>query len=185
MPAARAAPRSPRSSRRSKLLDGLLPEQNYWPPVASGTQPAAQLFDFGDGGNLENYGLLPLIMRGVKKVLLFINTETPLEPHLRSDDRHGDARTISTPNFPPLFGIPVTSLSARAPTTTRSSRASDYAPLVQAMQALKQNGPADGRARRRTPSRPIRYWGIPAGGTIDVLYVYLDQVEVVEVADHG
>lgn len=159
-----------------KLLDGLLPEQNYWPPVASGTQPAAQLFDFGDGGNLENYGLLPLIMRGVKKVLLFINTETPMS--LSYDPTTGTAgENDLDSNFPPLFGVPVTSGSGSAATDTNQVfPSSDYAPLVQAMQALKQKGQPMVVTKTHT-IQANSYWGIPAGGTIDVLYVYLDQVE--------
>ncbi len=154
-----------------KLLDKLLPEQNYWPPVSSGTQPAAQLFDFGDGGNLENYGLLPLIMRGVKKVLLFINTETPLSPTYdpTTGTATGNDLDASLAN---LFGIPVksggTDYNQVFPT-------GDFAPLIQAMQALKQNGqPMVVSATHAI--LPNSYWGIPGGGSIEVLYFYLDQV---------
>jgi hypothetical protein len=154
-----------------KLLDGLLPEQNYWPPVAGGTQPAAQIFDFGDGGNLENYGLLPLIMRGLKKVLLFINTETPLS--LSYDPTTGTATENDLDsNFPALFGIPVTGAGTNYNQVFPSS---DYAPLVQAMQTLKRNGQPIVVTKTHTiQANP--FWGIPPGGTIDVLYVYLDQV---------
>ncbi len=158
-----------------KFLDGLLPEQNYWPPVATGTQPAAQLFDFGDGGNLENYGLIPLIMRGLKKVLLFINTETPLS--LTYDPTTGTAKEDDLDSsFPPLFGIPVTSdFGSAGPDYNHVFPSTDYAPLVQALQALKQKGEPMVVAKTHTiQANP--FWGVPAGGTIDVLYVYLDQV---------
>lgn len=158
-----------------KFLDGLLPEQNYWPPVATGTQPGAQLFDFGDGGNLENYGLIPLIMRGVKKVLLFINTETPLS--LTYDPTTGTAKEDDLDSsFPPLFGIPVTSdFGSAGPDYNHVFPSTDYAPLVQALQALKQKGEPMVVAKTHTiQANP--FWGVPVGGTIDVLYVYLDQV---------
>jgi len=159
-----------------KGLDGLLPEQNYWPPVASGTQPAAQLFDFGDGGNLENYGLIPLIMRGVQKVLLFINTETPLS--LSYDPTTATAaRDDLDENLPPLFGIPVTGPFGKvAPDSNQVFPASDYAPLIQALQALKQKGEPMVVAQTHA-IQANAYWGVPAGGTIDVLYIYLDRVE--------
>jgi hypothetical protein len=157
-----------------KLLDKLLPEQNYWPPVDTangGSQPAAQSFDFGDGGNLENYGLLPLILRGVKKALLFINTEFPLSLSYDPTSGTAGAADLDT-SFPPLFGIP----TSGGATTNQVFPASDYAPLVQAMQALKQDGqPIVVSATHEIQANA--YWGIPAGGSIEVLYVYLDQVE--------
>lgn len=159
-----------------RQVDGLLPEQNYWPPVASGTQSAAELFDFGDGGNLENYGLLPLIMRGVKKVLLFINTETPLS--VDYDPTKGFAHDSDLDSsFPPLFGIPVKSLfGTAAPDYNQVFPGTDYAPLVQAMQELKREGQPMVVSKTHTIQKND-FWGIPAGGTIDILYVYLDQVE--------
>jgi hypothetical protein len=159
-----------------KLLDKLLPEQNYWPPVASGTQPltqpAAQPFDFGDGGNLENYGLLPLIMRGVKKALLFINTETPLS--LSYDPTTGKATTNDLDSsLTTLFGIPV---KGGGTNYNHVFPATDFAPLVQAMQALKRSGqPMVVSATHAIVPNP--YWGIPGGGSIEVLYFYLDQVQ--------
>jgi hypothetical protein len=159
-----------------KQVDGLLPEQNYWPPVASGIQPPAELFDFGDGGNLENYGLLPLIMRGVKKVVLFVNTETPL--NVDYDPTTGVAHDSDLDSsFPPLFGIPVKSLFGKADTDyNQVFPSTDYAPLVQAMQALKRQGQPMVVTKTHTIQKND-FWGIPAGGTIDILYVYLDQVE--------
>lgn len=159
-----------------KGLDDLLPEQNYWPPVASGKQPPAQLFDFGDGGNLENYGLIPLIMRGVKKVLLFINTETPLDTYY--DPATGKAKESELDSsLPALFGIPVTSpFGASEPDYNQVFPSSDYAPLVQALQTLKRNGQPMVVSKTHTILQND-FWGVPAGGTIDILYVYLDKVE--------
>ncbi|HEV7766751.1 MAG TPA: hypothetical protein VGQ76_17250 [Thermoanaerobaculia bacterium] len=162
-----------------KALDGLLPEQNYWPPVASATQPAAQLFDFGDGGNLENYGLIPLIMRGLKKVIVFVNTETPLSLDYDPTTGTADEKDLDA-NFPPLFGIPVTSSFGNAgPDYNQVFPSTDYAPLVQELQALKKAGQPMVVAKTHTiQANP--FWGVPAGATIDILYVYLDKVSVWE-----
>jgi hypothetical protein len=159
-----------------KLIDGLLPEQNYWPPVASGTQPPAELFDFGDGGNLENYGLLPLIMRGVKKVLLFINTETPLNVDYDPTKGYAHEKDLDS-SFAALFGIPVKDLLGKSGHDyNQVFPSTDYAPLVEAMQALKRQGQAMVVSKTHTIQKND-WWGIPAGGTIDVLYFYLDKVE--------
>ena len=158
-----------------KLLDGLLPEQNYWPPVAAGgAQPPAQLFDFGDGANLENYGLIPLVMRGVKRVILFLNTETPLK--LNYDPASGTASDSDLDStLPPLFGIPVTSIFGTDPDYNHVFPASDYAPLIQELQALKKNGQPM-VVTKTHEVLPNPFWGIAGGGTVEILYVYLDEV---------
>ena len=156
-----------------KLLDGLLPEQNYWPPVASGTQPAAQLFDFGDGGNLENYGLIPLLMRGVKKIILFINTETPLNTKYDPDGATYQSDLDS--NFPVLFGIDVIKGGA-VEKVNHVFPTKDYAPLVRALQKMKLAGePMIYSTTHELVENP--WWGLPGGGSVEMLYVYLDQVE--------
>ncbi|NJO92751.1 MAG: hypothetical protein HC831_30130, partial [Chloroflexia bacterium] len=35
-------------------------------------------YDFGDGGILENLGIMPLLKRQVKKIMVFVNCQTPL-----------------------------------------------------------------------------------------------------------
>lgn len=158
-----------------KLLGSLLPEETYWPPQASGDQTAAQTFEFGDGGNLENYGLIPLLMRGVKKVILFVNTEVSL--NLDYDPTSGSATSKDIdPNLPVLFGIPVTSGGNPAATVNQVFETSDYAPLVQALQAAKKTGDAIIVSSTHTIQQND-WWGIPANfGTIEILWVYLDQV---------
>ena len=160
-----------------KQLDGLLPEQNYWPPMANPPQTPAQLFDFGDGGNLENYGLIPLIMRGVKKIILFMNTEQPLSLTYDPESKTYDSDLSS--DLPPLFGVTVYShdlFSSPAPDYNHVFPQSDYAPLVRALQDLKRQGkPMVYQTSHVIQENP--FWGVPAGGTVDVLYVYLDAVE--------
>jgi hypothetical protein len=159
-----------------KALDGLLPEENYWPPMATGQVPA-QSFEFGDGGNLENYGLIPLLLRGVKKVVVFINTETPLKATYDPTGKTYGSDIDS--DLPPLFGIPVHShdIFARrpAPDTKQVFEEADYEPVVRGLQALKQAGRPMVFHKTHT-LRKNGVWGLPGGGVVDVLYVYLDQV---------
>ena len=52
----------------------------YW-PVAGGKRPAgakAREFQFGDGGNLDNSGLLPLLQRQAKNVIWIASSSDPL-----------------------------------------------------------------------------------------------------------
>ncbi|MFP5247673.1 MAG: hypothetical protein ACLGH0_13360 [Thermoanaerobaculia bacterium] len=158
-----------------KLLDGLLPEQNYWPPVATGAQPKAQLFDFGDGGNLENYGLIPLLMRGVKKIVVFINTETPMSTSY--DPTIGTVTNNDMDSsFPPLFGIPFSSGGDPTLAVNQVFSSNDFAPVVQALQAKKKAGQPLVTSYTHT-IQPNPWWGVPGSGTVEVLYVYLDQVQ--------
>lgn len=162
---------------RIKQLDGLLPEQNYWPPMATPPQVPAQLFDFGDGGNLENYGVIPLLMRGVKKIVVFMNTESPLnlsyDPTQKTYDDDIDS------SFANLFGVPVYSRSifshGAAPDFNQVFPTADYAGVVNALKALAQAGqPMVYRTSHVLQEN--RYWGLPGGATVEMLYVYLGNV---------
>jgi hypothetical protein len=158
-----------------KQLDGLLPQEPYWPPMSSGTQQAAVPFDFGDGGNLENYGLIPLLLRGVKKIVLFVNTEAPLSTSYNPSSGTATSADLD-PNLPPLFGIPVTKGGTPAAANNQVFPSSDYATLIQALQGMKTAG----NAMIQPMTHQIQantWWGLPDGGSVDVLYVYLDQVE--------
>jgi hypothetical protein len=161
-----------------KLLDGLLPEQNYWPPMATAPQQPAQLFDFGDGGNLENYGLIPLLMRGVKKCVVFINTDTVINPGYDPAGKtyEGDI----DPELPGLFGIPVHPKSPFAKTPAHDYNqvfpSTDYASVVNGLKNMRQQG--QGMVYQATHVLVENmFWGLPGGATVEVMYVYLDKVD--------
>jgi hypothetical protein len=163
---------------RIKLLDGLLPEQNYWPPTAAPPQTPAQLFDFGDGGNLENWGVIPLLMRGVKKIVIFINSDTVVNPSYDPTQKTYESDVDS--ELPGLFGIPVYSHSLFSnglePDYNHVFPSADYAGVVTALQAqLKSGQPMVHQATHVLQEN--QFWGLPGGGTVDVLYVYLGKVE--------
>ena len=56
------------------------PEMTYW-PVLPDTDLVSAVYDFGDGGNIENYGLISLLLRGVEKIVVFINTSEGAAQH--------------------------------------------------------------------------------------------------------
>jgi len=83
------------------------PEDFYW-AVNGGGPYSGEPTLFGDGGILENNGLIPLIQRGVKLAIVFANSEAKLDPHyLPTADPHAE---INDPNghfdvyIPSLFG---------------------------------------------------------------------------------
>lgn len=158
---------------QNELLDVDVPEQPYWPPMSSGSQPVANPFEFGDGGNLENYGLIPLIMRGVKKIILFVNTEVPLNlSYVPSTS--GATSTDVDPNLPVLFGVPVTSGGNAAANNNNVFDKSDFVTLVAALQKLKSSGAPMIYAMKHEVLANTS-WGVNSG-SVEILWVYLDQV---------
>ncbi|MEN9867670.1 MAG: hypothetical protein RL748_3260, partial [Pseudomonadota bacterium] len=58
-----------------KNLSGIFPRFFYWHLDKDKNVGNDNLY-FGDGGFLDNYGLMPLLRRRVKNIILFINTDT-------------------------------------------------------------------------------------------------------------
>ncbi len=55
------------------------PQDFYWAVNGDGPYSGAETL-FGDGGLLENNGIIPLIQRGVWLAIVFVNTQTKLDP---------------------------------------------------------------------------------------------------------
>lgn len=53
------------------------PEFKHWPAKNAGDIKAKE-YEIGDGGNIENLGILPLLKRGVKRIIIFANTKKAL-----------------------------------------------------------------------------------------------------------
>lgn len=80
------------------LLKSLLfPNQKYWCNFSNPTSAVVSNYDFADGGGLENLGIMPLLKRGVKKIIVFSNCETELK-----FDKNGNLQI--TDSIPALFG---------------------------------------------------------------------------------
>ena len=77
-----------------------IPQFNYWPVAGVEGKEDVPTYDytFGDGGVLDNTGILALLARRVQNIIVFVNCETPIWKewhfnHIRVDDM-----------LPPLFG---------------------------------------------------------------------------------
>jgi len=71
------------------------PEFEHWSvhPIDQIDKNSAAEYPHGDGGSLENFGIMPLLARQVKKILVFINTSKPFT-----------ATADYTDDLAPLFG---------------------------------------------------------------------------------
>lgn len=156
----------------------LTPITPYWPVRTSDLVPA-QDFDVGDGGILENFGLLAMLQRRVERAVVFINTNEPLdldyEPvHRKHPTRPTPTRGKIDPSLPTLFGIETHGIG-----TTRGHNTvfwiAAYRELVEALQDCK---------RERRPLvvhqtldvRANAWWGIAGGWQVEIVWVYLDRV---------
>jgi hypothetical protein len=86
-----------RFGTRYTWLEEIDPIYRYW-PVSAG-RPTAQAYYFGDGGNLENTGIMALLRRRLPRVIAFVNAETPLS----LDPVTG--QVVVDSQLPPLFGL--------------------------------------------------------------------------------
>ena len=69
----------------AELLDSMgidfvgFPEFKHWPLTRIGNTKAKE-YEIGDGGNIENLGVIPLLRRRVGRIIVFVNTKRKLTP---------------------------------------------------------------------------------------------------------
>ena len=151
------------------------PHATYWP--IDETNDAATSEAFTDGGDIENYGLISLLRRGVKSVVVFINSMWPVSlEHDPSNwpkdlnDTHPTRLGID-PFLAPLFGAP----SNRFP-HNRVFLETDYATVVSALQEAKRRGDTVMTSTRHV-IQTNAWWGIDGGAEVKVCWCYNEHVE--------
>jgi hypothetical protein len=77
------------------LPTSIVPKYQYW-PVSEPHQQGASLFDFADGGSLENSGIAAVLSSSANVIIAFINSMVPMQ-------RVGQNTVLDT-CVPPLFG---------------------------------------------------------------------------------
>jgi hypothetical protein len=58
-------------------VPAIAPRFDYWSPATAGTE-TAKTETIGDGGILENIGIVPLLRRGYRTILAFVNSPYPI-----------------------------------------------------------------------------------------------------------
>ncbi|MGH7231532.1 MAG: hypothetical protein ACREJU_09275, partial [Nitrospiraceae bacterium] len=79
-------------------LEEIDPVYSYWPVMTTGQLPAQPYF-IGDGGNLENTGIMALLRRKITRIVAFVHALTPL-----SWDPVAKQAVVDS-QLPPLFGL--------------------------------------------------------------------------------
>ena len=147
------------------------PEFKHW-PVVNPKENTAREYSFGDGGLLENLGIMPLLMRKVAKIILFVNTNDALE-----FDDQGNVTNIND-SIPPLFNKP--NSKDKDDDVFFSLNAvfdeSKYDDLVNGLRSAKESKQTvmfkDTYAVKANP-----HYGIEGGWDVEVLWVYNERVK--------
>jgi len=142
----------------------------------------ATLYEMGDGGNLENIGLLPMLQRRVRKAVWFVNTYTPIASSADIDlcgqwDSSDVAQVMSSDVWS-LFGYDYVTVAANYQ-NNQVFKEADFGPLACQLQTLKESGkPAVVRTSLEVQENA--WWGIQGGFVLDSILVYLDRTAAFE-----
>ena len=155
------------------------PHTTYWPVDRAGhaAPGLATCEAFSDGGDSENYGLIALLRRRVRAIVVFINSAWPLsleyEPSRWPEDTPESAppHRALDPFLPPLFGAPNPSFRHN-----QVFDRADFASVIEGLQTAKRRG---GTVLTITTHR-VRsntWWGLEGGWDVRVCWVYNERVE--------
>ena len=151
-------------------LDNLIPEEEYWPFKADGEVGTQQTYRYTDGGNLENYGLISLLQRGVQNIVVFINTDTPLSVDCNPSPTSPPLASEVDSDLYPLFGYKFGNHINNQVFTTE-----DFTTVYDGLKRAKLDG---GTVMTKTSLTTVenKWWGIPEGQPVEILWVYNERV---------
>ena len=86
-----------------KLIDGITPKSNYYSPVDTNNPTENTLFNYGDGGLSDNFGIISLLRRKVKKVIVFVNSEVAFDAATSTIDSSVSALFGAVKEQPPKY----------------------------------------------------------------------------------
>ena len=153
------------------------PHVRHW-PIVRDTSAVTSSEQLTDGGDVENYGLIPLLARGVRAIVVCINTVWPLSleydpatwPDSDTDPGTTGAPRVIDPFLAPLFGEP----STRFP-NNRVFAEGDYATVVTALQTAKRAGRTVMTVHTHTVCTNA-WWGVDGGWGVRICWMYNEQV---------
>ena len=162
-------------------LSGLVPTYDYWSPGTPPSASGAALQDFADGGSLDNTGVTSMLFYpDVSSIIAFVNTENALKL-----DSSGNIMVDSS--IPALFGYQAYSDKVSPPYAPSSSApasdlhrfsqvfpSADFQPLLDGLWQSIGSGESMAPIFTQQLTTVANDWfGIPAGRTVTVLWVYL------------
>lgn len=173
------------SKFNGQMGESLNPRLHYWPILPAEQQEECHTsldYEFGDGGNMENAGVLPLLQRGASNIIWFINTDTGVSkvpdfcseqtPHSTVADFAGKVTNQLTDKF----GFGTDDASAGFLAHNQVFAQEELAPLLCNFQMLRAVGkPMVVKLAQKV--LPNAEWGINGGNTVNMTYVYNEYSE--------
>ena len=169
----------------------LAPENKYWPVTGKANEPTT-VFTYADGGILDNYGLISLLRRGVKNIVVFINTSTRIDTSY--DPAHGAPKASQLDSdLAPMFGLKVPTPGIFTQHNQVFPK-KEFAAVFNALKTAKLNGKPVMTSQTHTVCQNI-WWGVdgaalnragnPKSGKeavapdnkVNVLWVYNERVK--------
>lgn len=139
------------------LSETIVPTYQYWPLGSANTQPWRYLF--ADGGCLENTGIATLLSHGVRNIIAFVNSQTPVQNGVEVAGLFGQ----------PSGSSEFCAVVSPEPRFCQIFNQSDLAPLVAGLRNANQHGPAMVLQTLRTV--PNSNFGVPSC-EVRVLWVF-------------
>ena len=131
------------------------PEFKYW-PLTNISETGEKEYEFADGGILENLAIMPLLMRKVNRIIVFINTKDEL--------LGGELGRINN-SIPPLFG------QTPGFDTNIVFPKAKYQALVDGLKAAKDAGKSV-LFKDKYQVQDNAHYGVEGGWEVEVLWVY-------------
>lgn len=143
----------------------LVPEEPYW-AVSDQAEGAAPEISFGDGGSLDNFGVISLLQRKVDQIVVFVNTDVPIDTTFVPGDATPTATTISY-DFYTLFG----DYSYENHLQNQVFTKGDFENVFNQFKACIRKGePVTAKVTTKTQAN--QWWGIPEGQEVEILWFY-------------
>lgn len=128
----------------------------------------------GDGGDVENFGLVQLLQRGATRAVVFDATLSPLAPRARWDPAARAPTAADVDEYiPALFGMDVGRDLEAELSHNHVFDARGFAPLCLALQDAAARGTGAVASASVVTVRNDLF-GVEAGRSVDLTLVYLD-----------
>ena len=177
------APEAFFSLTTSGIADYLGFHANYFAPGAGGDADTFNDdFLLADGGDLENVNLISFLLRGVEKIVLFMDFELPLSPY----EKYNPWTRLPTPedieDLPSYFGIPQIPQDVedwfdyfgQDFSKNKVFRTIHYPHVVRELQKAQATGNG-AVATVKLTTVDNDWWGVKGGQEVQVTFVYLSK----------
>eukprot|EP00927_Polykrikos_kofoidii_P065201 TRINITY_DN60989_c0_g1_i1.p1 TRINITY_DN60989_c0_g1~~TRINITY_DN60989_c0_g1_i1.p1 ORF type:complete len:780 (+),score=80.03 TRINITY_DN60989_c0_g1_i1:180-2342(+) len=179
----------------SQQLQGFTPTVRLWPVESEGMHnQRSVVHKAGDGGNIENAGLLPMLQRGAKRIVWLINSDVgitrdkrafcpyagrpsaEIQDYIRHLNPNIAGRQMSTNQMTDKFGWGLDDAGSGYLSNNQVFSKEDYMTVGCELQKLRDAGkPAVYRSKLRILDND--FWGITGGWKVDLTFVYNEWCE--------